>query len=184
VKFAYLDQPYLGCCSYYGHNHNDGGSRPFDGGCWNNITTHRRLIDWATDNYDGFAMCMGSNNIIEMSAPLQHHNVHWGAWVKPFASFKPGINPGYCWEPVAFYGGRALGRNVDTVRDFCSESITLKKGLAGAKPFKFCLWVLDMLGFRAVEDSLDDIFPGTGIMQKAVAFKHGVPAEQMGLVLQ
>ena len=55
-----------------------------------------------------------------------------GAWVKPFASFEPGVNPGYAWEPVIFGGVRNLGRDVPTVRDFVSAPITLKRGLVGA----------------------------------------------------
>lgn len=181
MKFAYADPPYLGCCNYYGHNHGDGW-RPFDRKCWNDVATHAALINFLVDNYpDGWALSMGSDDIAPI-APLLPSDIHWGAWVKPFASFKPGINPGYCWEPVAFYRGRKLGRDVDTVKDFIVESITLKKGLAGAKPFKVCLWILQMLGFDQFTDTVDDLFPGSGVMGQAVSFRLGVPAEQLSLI--
>ena len=51
-----------------------------------------------------------------------------GAWTKPFASFKPNVNPAYAWEPVVFFGGRKRDRLEDTARDWHSENIALKKG--------------------------------------------------------
>lgn len=179
MNFAFADPPYLGCCSYYGHNHGVLG-RTFDGLCWDHVGTHELLIAWLRDEYpDGWAYCASSPTLPVLTCLRPNNRI--GAWVKPFASFKPGINPGYCWEPVVFAGGRKLGRDVDTVRDFISESITLEKGLTGAKPFKVCLWVLDMLGYQPGIDELDDIFPGTGVMGKAVAYRCGMPAEQLRL---
>jgi len=93
-----------------------------------------------------------------------------GAWVKPFASFKPNVNPGYCWEPVIFWGGRSAsargGRTVATVRDYCSEVITLKKGTSGAKPERFCFWLFDFLGANG-GDEFADIFAGSGAVSRA-----------------
>lgn len=86
-----------------------------------------------------------------------------GAWVKPFASFKPGVNPAYAWEPVLFRGGRKRGRDKPTIRDWVSVNITLKKGLTGAKPPDFCFWVFEILGAEP-GDEFVDIFPGTGIL--------------------
>jgi hypothetical protein len=54
------------------------------------------------------------------------------------------------------------------MRDFLSEPITLRKGLIGAKPERFCRWIADLLGY--IEgDELVDIFPGTGIMGRVLA---------------
>lgn len=50
-----------------------------------------------------------------------------------------------------------------TPKDFLVEPITLKRGLVGAKPEKFCRWVLDLLNVQA-GDEVVDLFPGTGIM--------------------
>lgn len=88
------------------------------------------------------------------------------AWVKPFASFKPGVNPGYCWEPVIVRGGRKMGRDRPTVRDYVAESITLQKGLAGAKPRGFSYWLFEVLGMLP-GDRLDDLFPGSGAVSRA-----------------
>jgi hypothetical protein len=61
------------------------------------------------------------------------------------------------------------------VKDHHIENITLRKGLVGAKPEKFCWWVLNLLGFQP-GDTLDDLFPGTGVMSRvceAVVFVAG-----------
>jgi hypothetical protein len=87
------------------------------------------------------------------------------AWVKPFAVFKPNVNPAYCWEPVLVKLGKKRTREQPTVRDWVSESITLKKGLVGAKPVAFCQWILLVLNLQE-GDTLDDLYPGTGIMTK------------------
>jgi hypothetical protein len=52
------------------------------------------------------------------------------------------------------------------VRDWVAESITLKRGLTGAKPRGFCRWVFDLLGARK-GDTLDDLFPGSGAVTAA-----------------
>lgn len=86
------------------------------------------------------------------------------AWVKPFASFKPGINPAFAYEPVIFKPcKRKHKRSEPTVRDWVAASITLKRGLVGAKPEAFCLWLFDLLGMRS-DDELTDLFPGTGVV--------------------
>ena len=86
--------------------------------------------------------------------------------MKPFASFKPGVNPGYAWEPVIFWGGRKRGREVPTVRDWVSASCTLKRGFVGAKPEAFCFWIFALLGMER-EDEFDDLFVGSGAVTRA-----------------
>ena len=89
------------------------------------------------------------------------------AWCKSFASFKVGVNPAYTWEPVLWTGGRGKrGRNEPTVRDYHVAPITLRRGVAGAKPETFCRWVFDLLGLTP-EDELHDLFPGSGAVTRA-----------------
>jgi hypothetical protein len=89
-----------------------------------------------------------------------------GAWVKPFASFKPGVNPAYAWEPVLFAGGRKRGKDEPTVRDWTACNITLQRGFTGAKPEQFCWWLFDVLGLAA-DDELIDLFHGSGAVTRA-----------------
>ena len=88
------------------------------------------------------------------------------SWVKPFASFKPGVNPGFCWEPIIVRGGRKLGREVPTVRDWVSANITLKKGTSGAKPLDFSFWLFGFVGLTP-DDEFTDLFPGSGAVTQA-----------------
>lgn len=163
LLLAYADPPYLGCCKLYGHRH----EAPY--GCWDDPETHQALINDLDYGYDGWALSLSSPSL-QTILSLCPTDVRVAAWVKPFASFKPNVNPAYAWEPVIFAGGRRGDRDRLTVRDWCSEVITLKKGLTGAKPPKVCKWILDLLGYEpALSDQFEDVFPGTGIMGSVLA---------------
>lgn len=162
MKFAYADPPYLGCCSLYDHRH----EAPY--GCWNEADTHQLLIETLTAEFpDGWALSCTSSSLRTL-LPLCPEDVRVAAWVKPFAVFKPNVNPGYCWEPVIFAGGRRGDRERVTVRDWSSHVIRLKGGLKGSKPAPVCAWILDLLGYEDGDD-LVDVFPGTGIMGAVLA---------------
>jgi hypothetical protein len=98
--------------------------------------------------------------------PLCPDDVRIGAWVKPFASWRPNIHPAYCWEPVIFQGARKKSRKERTSRDWCSANITLQRSCPGAKPDEFCWWIFDLLGAEP-EDEFHDLFPGSGAVQRA-----------------
>lgn len=151
MKFAYADPPYIGQAKkHYSHDPN----------CAE--VDHKQLIAMMVDKYDGWALSCSSPSLREI-LPYCPDKIHIGAWVKPFAIFKPNVNPSYSWEPVIFYGGRKRGRNILTCKDFISQNITLKRGLVGAKPVLFCEWVFEMLHILP-GDTLDDLYPGTGIV--------------------
>lgn len=92
--------------------------------------------------------------------------VRVAAWVKPFASFKPGVQVAYAWEPVLFVPARKHGRERPTVRDWIAEPITLQRGLAGAKPDAVCRWAFELIGADP-DDELWDLYPGTGAVTDA-----------------
>lgn len=158
MRFAYADPPYPGQGRKLYH------CPEID---------HRILINSLELNWpDGWALST-SSSALKSVLDLCPDDVRIAAWVKPFASFKPGVNPAYAWEPVIWKGGRPRARAEDTVSDFLSETITLRKGLCGAKPLAFNLWILELLGFRPGEDTLDDLFPGTGGMGQAILELEG-----------
>lgn len=171
MRFAFADPPYLGCCGLYDHYHPDGR-------CWDDIRTHSNLIERLRWDYpDGWAMSLSSPSLRDI-LPLCPPDVRVAPWIKPFCAFKKGVRPAYAWEPVIFRGGRNPGNGhphappekggvQSTPKDFLAEPITLEKGLTGAKPLRFCLWVLDLLNMQA-EDQLDDLYPGTGVMATAM----------------
>lgn len=151
MRFCYADPPYLGQGKkLYGHPE------------WDILEFHARFIKRLADEFpDGWAMSASSPSLKHL-LPLCPDDVRIGAWIKPFAVFKPNVNPAYAWEPVIFRGGRKGDRTRATVRDWCSCVITLKKGLTGAKPEEVCRWIIDLLG-AVPTDTFVDLFPGTGI---------------------
>ena len=154
MRIAYADPPYIGQArKHYSH----------DPRCAE--VDHAMLIEQLRA-FDGWALSLAVNMAslkqVVACAPM---DARLAAWVKPFASFKPGVNPGYTWEEVLFKSARPNRRDVDTVRDHHSENITLRKGLAGAKPESFCLWVFDLIAAEA-GDEFHDLFPGTGIVSE------------------
>lgn len=166
MKLAYADPPYLGCCARYEHYHPDGK-------CWDDASTHAAMLERLRDEYpDGWAVSLSTPSLEEYShlarAVVGPNRVRWGYWLKPFASFKPGVNPAYAWEPIMWLGGRAKrSREENTVRDWCAFGITLKRGLTGAKPEGMCYWLFDLLGMEE-SDELVDLYPGSGAVSSAL----------------
>lgn len=156
MRFAYADPPYPGCAGMYVENRE---------------VNHRVLFGYLCEHFpDGWAMSTASTTLAELlRMDTCPRDVRICSWVKPFASFKPGVNPGYCWEPVLLWRGRRrTDKTEPTVRDYLAQSITLRKGLTGAKHAVFCRWVANLLGYRHGVDDLVDVFPGTGIMDKVL----------------
>lgn len=145
--FIYADPPYMGtakkhyCCPEV----------DFRVLC-DNLTWGR---GW---KYEGMALSCNSKDL-RILLPLLESDTRIAAWVKPFASFKPGVNPAYTWEPVLFRTNRKRIRTEPTIRDHISANITLKKGLVGAKPEAFAFWLFNLLGMKD-DDEFLDLFPG------------------------
>lgn len=160
MRFAYADPPYLGCGKYY-PEHPD--SRD-----WDDPQTHHALIIRLDLDYDGWAYSASSTSLYDI-LPMCPPDVRIAAWVKPFAAYKRNVRIAYTWEPVIFKPGRDSSRDGAPVgRDHLSQVITLKRGLTGAKPPQFCRWVLDLLGY-VDGDTVDDLFPGTGVFGTVLA---------------
>jgi hypothetical protein len=154
VKIAYADPPYIGQAKrHYNREEVD----------------HRELLARLCCEFpDGWALSLSSPSL-PILAPMAKEfaaDVRFAAWVKPFAVFKPGVNPAYAWEPVIFRGGRKRSRTEPTVRDWVTANITLKRGLSGAKPDAFSTWLFELMGMQ-YGDELVDIFPGTYAVTKA-----------------
>lgn len=162
MRFAYADPPYLGMGKYYPEHP--------EARAWDKPETHQALIDRLQADYpDGWALSLSSTTLHPILA-MCPANVRIAAWIKPFASYKPGVRVAYTWEPVIFKGGRQeWSRDTLTLRDHLSQPIALQRGLVGAKPEKFMRWVADLLGYDADRDTLDDLFPGTGVMSLTLA---------------
>lgn len=159
IRCAYADPPYLGCGKLYADKHPEALS-------WNDPETHRALIVRLCDEFpDGWCLS-ASTPSLRTILPMCPEGVRVGAWVKPFASFKPGVGVAYAWEPFIWRGGRKIGRDQDTVRDWCSANITLQRGLTGAKLRDFCRHIFAVLNLMPGDD-LVDMFPGTNAVSIA-----------------
>lgn len=163
MRVAYHDSPYFGCCALYDHHHPDGR-------CWDDIDTHRLSIErLVVDFPDGWAVSASVPSLRAL-LPLFPDDVRIGVWTKSFASFKPGVNPAYAWEPLIWRGGRTAkdrgGRSVATVRDWVCAPVTLQRGVKGAKPLRVCYWLFDLLGLEPTDEFVD-LFPGSGAVGEA-----------------
>ena len=164
MKIAYADPPYIGQAKrHYEMPEVD----------------HYALIKRLQEDFpDGWALSCSSNSLGEILGYCEAFKVRWriGAWVKPFHAFKRGVRPAYAWEPVIYTGGRnppwhphpppLKNGKATTPKDWVSVSITLKKGLVGAKPEAFSFWLFELMGMQPT-DKLVDIFIGTGAVTDA-----------------
>lgn len=157
LRVAYADPPYPGMSHFY-VDHPD-----YDG-----EVDHAELVARLGREFDAWALHTASTTLQQVLAVCPT-GVRVAAWVKSFASFKPGVNPAYAWEPVIFYGGRNDSTKLHpTVTDWISHPITLQKGLTGAKPPAVVEWVFRLLGLTAADD-LVDLYPGTGVVARTWA---------------
>lgn len=156
MRIAIADPPYVGQSAKHYRDHPDYAGE----------VDHEALIARLMADFPGgWALCCSSPSLRYL-LPLCPEDVRVLAWVKPFASFKPGVNPAYAWEPVIVRGGRKRTRDQETVRDWLAANITLKRGVSGAKPEAFCFWLFEVLGMQP-QDEMADLFPGSGAVTRA-----------------
>ena len=158
LRLAYADPPYLGACKRYGHRH----EAPY--GCWDDLATHRTLID-RLGEYDGWALSGGAYHLWKY-LPLCPADVRVAVWVKPNARSR--VMPDLSWEPVIFRGGRRAPASDSLVEPAHWARRLDQAEILGAKPARFCRWVLDLLGYIDGDD-LVDLFPGSGVMGRVAA---------------
>ena len=166
-RLAYADPPYFGCCGLYDHFHGDGG-------CWDDRNTHKHLAERLVADYDGWVIHLSAPSLPIILPMLESAEARVMAWVKPFAAFKRNVSVAYAWEPVIVkaarkpvVSGRCIMRDfIETDTPAVRESITLKRGLTGAKPEKVCMWAFEMMGAQP-DDTLDDLFVGSGAVGRA-----------------
>lgn len=158
MKIGYADPPYVGCAHLYKDHPDYAGE-----------VDHSALIERLQSEFDGWVLhASATPKSIEVLAPLvAKTDARWMSWVKGFAAFKKNVSVAYAWEPVIVKAARkpVVSKRL-VMRDWIQESITLRRGLTGAKPEKVCHWAFEMVGARP-EDELIDLYPGTGAVSKA-----------------
>lgn len=156
ASLGYADPPYPGCAHLY-RDHPDYAGE----------VDHIELLARLQDNYDGWVLHTNPSALREL-AYLIPDGARIAAWVKPFAAFKRNVPVAYAWEPVIVKPARkpVVSKRINPLRDWLAEPITMKRGLTGVKPEKVCHWIFEMLGAHP-DDTLADLFPGTGAVSKA-----------------
>lgn len=167
MRIGYADPPYIGCAHLY-RDHPDYAGE----------VDHAALIARLEGEFDGWVLhSSATREAIAILAPLLPEGARWMGWFKPFAAYKANVSVAYAWEPVIVKAARkpVVSKRI-VYRDFyeepeegaVKESITLRRGLTGAKPEKVCHWAFEMVGAEPT-DELHDLFPGTGAVARAWA---------------
>ena len=157
ARLGYADPPYIGCAHLYADQPDFAGE-----------VDHAALIAQLENEFDGWVLHTSATpEAIRILAPLVPAGARWMSWVKGFAAFKRNVSVAYAWEPVIIKPARkpVVSKRL-VMRDWIECSITLKRGLTGAKPEAVCHWAFEMLGARP-DDELCDLFPGTGAVSRA-----------------
>lgn len=159
MKIGYADPPYVGCAALYKDQPEYSGE-----------IDHKELLERLERDFDGWVLhAAATPRSMATLAPLitDIPGARWCAWVKGFAAFKRNVPVAYAWEPVVIKPARkpVVSKRL-VMRDWIQESITLKRGLTGAKPEAVCHWAFELVGAHPADDFFD-IFPGTGAVGKA-----------------
>jgi hypothetical protein len=157
---AYADPPYPGKAWRYADHRDYAGE-----------VDHAELVARLLSDYDGFALHTNATTLHYVLTLFPDDLATLGcrvmAWVKPFAAFKRNVPVAYAWEPVIVKAARKpVVKPGMTYRDWLSESITLKRGLVGAKPERVCHWLFEVMGCEP-QDTLCDLYPGSGAVARA-----------------
>ena len=160
MKFAYADPPYYGRAKeIYGKLHNDAGK-------WDLKETHHELIKLLTTNYpDGWALSCNSKDLPWL-LPACPNDIRIASWCKSWHQIRP-TSTQWAWEPLIWRTVKKEPKR-QMVRDYLVTGMQTKTNTPGAKPNVFNRWVLDLLIFDPTEDTLDDLYPGSGSMAKTM----------------
>ena len=112
MRFAYADPPYLGM-----------GAKMYGFPEWDVPERQLELLA-SLSEYDGWAM---STHVpgLRVLLPACDEKVRICAWVKGWASWKPGVSPAYGWEPLLL---KPLGSAPRfKVRDWVNASATTNR---------------------------------------------------------
>lgn len=155
LRLAYADPPYPGMAYLYRHHPDYAGE-----------VDHAALIRRLADEYDGWALST-SAAALPMVLAMCPPGVRVASWHRG-PRLTPSRWPLHAWEPVIYHGGRPVYGPIRTDSLVCGVSplTTLPSRVIGAKPAEFCRWVFELLGADA-GDTLDDLFPGSGVVGRA-----------------
>jgi hypothetical protein len=161
-RLAYADPPYPGKAFYYRRHPDYAGE-----------VDHAALLA-RLSGYDGWALSTSARALPQVLAlaVAQGLPVRVASWVRgarPHETARHALNG---WEPVIYVPvvsrvDRALqARRIDVLTHGVAPMTTLPGRVIGAKPAAFCRWMFGLIG-ASPGDTLDDLFPGSGIVGQA-----------------
>lgn len=167
-RLAYADPPYPGMSHLYRGLPSYGGEVDLD-------TLLRRLHA----DYDGWALSTSAFALPSVLAMAHGMGIRpaVASWVRG-ARRQAAKYPLNAWEPVIYVRARSRMAEVqvEDVLVHHNQPRKVDRGrVIGAKPAVFCNWVLQLLGARA-NDTVDDLFPGSGIMGRVWDVASGMAA--------
>jgi len=156
---------------YYGDGTRPTTEKPADfhpdAGDWDDPARHRALLEMLLAEYDGWAIATSSDGLsCYHPLPVPARIMVWHKPTAPAGSHRISSK----WEAVIVYtpaarrGHRGPGQVHDVLR--CNAP---QAGFPGSKPTRWTRWVLDALGYLQDEDTVDDLFPGSGSVAAAIA---------------
>ena len=156
MNFAYADPPYYGRAKeIYGKHHPNAGD-------WDKKKTHLQFIDELVTEYpDGWALSCNSKDLAWL-LPACPEDTRVAAWCKTFHQIRP-TSTQWTWEPVIWRTTKKDPKR-PMVRDHHMSGMQTGKTVPGAKPHSFNRWILDLLIYDPDEDTIKDLFPGSGSM--------------------
>lgn len=135
---------------------------------WDDPARHRALMDQLEQEYDGWAIATAHDGVPVYGVLPRCARI--AIWHRPNGG-AGAARIRNCWEPVIVrppaerLSSRLMGGQIPDLLTCPSP----RYGFAGAKPPQWTRWVLDLLGYDAETDTVDDLFPGSGSVSAAVA---------------
>lgn len=135
---------------------------------WDKPERHRALLEQLESEYDGWAIATSHDGVPVYGVLPRCARI--AIWHRP----NGGVGAARirnCWEPVIVrppssrLSSRLMGGQVPDLLTCPSPRV----GFAGAKPPQWTRWVLDLLAFDPDQDTVEDLFPGSGSVAAAVA---------------
>ena len=152
MRLAYADPPYPGRAHLYADHPDYAGE-----------VDHEELIARLRTDYAGWALSTNAESLHWLLPMCPEVRVL--AWTKHTVAVS--------WEPVLVYSARRVS-HVTGPRDWIfvePEAFQYRPKpdsyVIGQKPEAFCRWLFLWLGAEPGEDTLDDLFPGSGAVGRA-----------------
>lgn len=178
MKLCIADPPYLGRAHRYygvgGYANGYGKGRADEHPAaseWDTQERHIQLVHDLDAQFDAWAIAMTVHSIGAYASAVtldSRSGYRFAAWVRP-RSNPSGSRIATSWEPVLLHvpdqrRGYGTGPNVPDHLTAPPDRLNFM----GAKPRAWTRWVLDLLGYNPDEDTITDLFPGSGAVTQEI----------------